>query len=548
MKCQILLAGIFIGCSDIFITLPSWANELAPINSQLPQVNAEVQIQELHVESLESQQEIIVKEFEITGNTVIETKELLALIEDFKGKVISYNELSEAVTKVTRYYSDKGYFLSFAFLPPQELETGTIKIEVVEGYIADIEVKISSGALTPKYISERLEKIIGKPITLTELESALIVLKNQDLIQNFSQQIDKDRNTGLAILKLEVETADKFSLFARTDNWQSPFIGVNNRIASAELISLIKTGDRSIVGYRNSDGSNVLTAGYELPVNTSGGKIRILGGNNGSEIVTAPFNQPDPTTNFRFARGEFSQPVIESPENTLILTGAFNWQSSENFLLGEPFPFSRGADENGRSTVSSLIFSQEYIRRSNIDRIIFNSQLTLGVGLFDANTGSRFDSQFLIWRGDVNYLRLVSEDLRLLLRGGLQLSNDELPGLEQFTAGGPNTVRGYRAFLLSGDNGVLGSAEIQITLLKPKEDHTFQLIPFVDFAKPWNNSNDILEDNNLFSLGLELTYLIERNFEIRVGYGVPLTKIQSNNISGSLQEQGFFLSVTKRLF
>ncbi len=494
---------------------------------------------------------IIVREFEIVGNTIFRDRQLQEILAPFKNKPITYAEVLKAVTEITNKYQENDYFLSLVFLPPQPLNTGVIKIQVVEGYFSKINVKIDKkNTITPKYVIDRLKpKIVGKPITMTELESALIVLRNQDLVRDLSiEGIDKDGNTGLAVLSLKVVGENKFGLVARTDNWQTPFLGTNNRIISGEVFSLLKTGDRLIVGYRNNDGSNAGSGGYELPINSSGGKIRILGGNYASAIVAAPFNQPNPESNFQFARGEFSQPVLETPTETLVLGGGLGWKQDENFLLGEPFPFGRGGD-NGKTTVSSANFFQEYTRRSNFDVLRLYSQFELGLGLFDAEQISRFDSEFFIWRANTEYSLLLEKDLRLVLRGGLQLATDELASLEKFNIGGPPTVPGYRSFLISGDNGILGRTDLEITLFRPKEDHALELIPFFAFGKAWNNSRiDPVFNGNLTSTGAELRYNIFRKFEAGFGCAIKLNNNPVNNISNSLQEKGCYFDVIYRIF
>jgi len=493
---------------------------------------------------------IVVNEFQILGNTVLQGKDLKEILKPFKDRRITYNELLEAVTEITKKYQEKGYFLTLAFLPPQNLDNGIIKIEIVEGYFEKINVEVTKGAVTSNYVKKRLKKIKGKPITKEELESALRVLLNKDLIQDLSiESIEKGDNTGLAVLNLKVVGQQKFSLTARTDNWQSPFLGTNNRIISSEIISLLKPGDRILIGYRNNNGSNAATVGYELPINTSDGVIRILGGNYASGIVAAPFNQPNPESNFRFARVEFSQPILETPSEKLAIGGGIGWKSNQDFLLGEPFPFSRGSDLEGRTTVTSLSFFQEYTRRSSLDLLRINSQFDLGVGILDANVGSRFDSEFLIWRGSAEYLLSIDENLQLNLRTGIQLANDEVPGLEQFNIGGPSTIPGYRSFLIAGDNGILGRADLKITLIQPKEGHSFQLVPFYAFGKTWNNNSfEPTIDDTITSAGIELVYLIDRKLEAKIGYGIPLKKNQNNNISNSLQENGFYFAVVYKIF
>jgi len=73
------------------------------------------------------------------------------------------------------------------------------------------------------------------------------------------------------------------------------------------------------------------------------------------------------------------------------------------------------------------------------------SQFTLGVGAFGATVSSSGpDSQFLAWRGQLQYVRLLAPKRGMVVRSKVQLAGGELLPLEEFGIGGSDTVRGYR--------------------------------------------------------------------------------------------------------
>ncbi len=73
------------------------------------------------------------------------------------------------------------------------------------------------------------------------------------------------------------------------------------------------------------------------------------------------------------------------------------------------------------------------------------SKFTLGVGAFAATVStSHPDSQFLAWRGQLQYVRLLAPKRRMVVRSKVQLAGGELLPLEQFGIGCSDTVRGYR--------------------------------------------------------------------------------------------------------
>ncbi len=79
------------------------------------------------------------------------------------------------------------------------------------------------------------------------------------------------------------------------------------------------------------------------------------------------------------------------------------------------------------------------------DVLAVRSQFTLGVRAFGAKVSSSGpDSQFLAWRGQLQYVRLLAAKRRMVVRSEVQLAVGELLPIEQFGIDCSDTVRGYR--------------------------------------------------------------------------------------------------------
>ncbi|NJQ97361.1 MAG: hypothetical protein HC784_06125 [Hydrococcus sp. CSU_1_8] len=59
----------------------------------------------------------------------------------------------------------------------------------------------------------------------------------------------------------------------------------------------------------------------------------------------------------------YRQPIVQTPTQEFALGITASRIESESSLLGERFPLSRGADDEGRTRISALRFSQEYSYR-----------------------------------------------------------------------------------------------------------------------------------------------------------------------------------------
>jgi hemolysin activation/secretion protein len=73
----------------------------------------------------------------------------------FTKKPISFAELFQARSAVTKLYTDQGYITSGAYIPPQRFQSGVVKIQVVEGGLEDIQVT-GTQRLNPNYMRSRI--------------------------------------------------------------------------------------------------------------------------------------------------------------------------------------------------------------------------------------------------------------------------------------------------------------------------------------------------------------------------------------------------------
>ncbi len=178
------------------------------------------------------------------------------------------------------------------------------------------------------------------------------------------------------------------------------------------------------------------------------------------------------------------------------------------------------------------------------------SQYTLGVGAFGATVSSSGpDSQFLAGLGQLQYVRLLAPETRMVVRSEVLLAGGELLPIEQFGIGGSDTVGDYRQDAVLADSGILGSVELWYPILHTGDKQgVLQVTPFVDFGKVWTNSGPraTLEANTLLSAGLGLRWQYGERWNARGGGEIPLIGLKSSD--RSWQERGVYFSVEFKPF
>ncbi len=493
-------------------------------------------------------QTIVVERFEVVGSTVFSAQELALATAEFTKRPISLTEVYQARSKITDLYVKKGYITSGAYIPPQTIQSGVLKIQVVEGKLEDIQVT-GTRRLNPNYVRSRLAIATSPPLNRQRLLEALQLLQLNPLIQNVTAELSAGSRTGTSLLEIKISEAKTFSGQIVLDNGRSPSVGSFRRGLRLNEANLLGLGDGLSVGYTNTDGSNSFDASYTLPLNPRNGTVTLNYGTTSSNVIEPPFDFLDIESSSRYYELTFRQPIIQTPtqEFALGLTASRRESDISSFLQREGVPASElspGADDEGRTRVSALRFFQEWTSRNSREVIALRSQFSLGIDVLDATVNQDApDSRFFAWQGQAQWARLLAPETLLLLRLNTQLASTKLLPIEQFGIGGQDSIRGYRQDYLLTDNGTFVSAEVQVPILRlPQINSILQVIPFVDFGVGWNTSGkDNPDHNTLAAVGLGLRWAQGDRFTVRLDWGIPLVSVNSNE--RTLQENGLYFSL-----
>ncbi|KYC35316.1 hemolysin activation/secretion protein [Scytonema hofmannii PCC 7110] len=494
---------------------------------------------------------ITVTKFEFEGNTAFSDEELTKFTDKFIKRSLTFAELLEVETAVTKLYTDAGYINSGAVIPAGQTlskKGSVVKIRIIEGGVEKIEVT-GTRRLNSNYVRRRLALLSSKPLNQKRLLEALQLLQLDPLIQNISAELSAGSRSELSLLTVKVIEADSFNTEFFIDNGRAPSVGSLRRGVRINQANLFGFGDALGLEYVNTNGSNAFDFSYTIPVNPRNGTIILGAGLTDTEVIEPPFDRIDIIGNSRYFELGFRQPLILSSTREFALGLSASRQESKSELLGVGFPLSAGANEEGETRISTLRFFQEYRQRSPQEAFVFRSQFSLGLNVFNATVNDDPpDTRFFSWRGQGQYVRLLAPQTLLVVRSDIQLTNRALVPLEQFGLGGLRSVRGYRQDVLLTDNGFYGSAEVQLPVLRVKSvEGVLQVVPFVDFGIGWNSSgNSDPDPNTLLGLGLGLQWQMGDRLTARLDYGIPLTDIEDRG--RTLQEDGLYFSVIANPF
>jgi hemolysin activation/secretion protein len=514
---------------------PPDLRDLAPANDRRPSA----------LPDADHSLKFLVDRFEILGSTRFTAAQLETITSPFTGRELSFAEVLQVRSAITKLYTDAGYVTTGAIVAPQSMQNGVLQIQVIEGQLEDIQVS-GNQRLRTGYIRDRIKPNANAPLNVPDLLEQLQMLRLDPRIANVSADLQAGVRPGTNLLKVDIQEAKTFKTGFTLDNSRSPSVGSFRRKAQLSEANLLGFGDTLSVGYTHTKGSNGFDFSYTLPFNAQDGNVWFNFGSTKSNVIEKPFTALDIQAKSRYYEFGLRQPLIQKPTRELALGLLFSRQESQTKLgiddIG-PFPLSPGADAQGRTKVSALRFFQEYTQRSEQHVFALRSQFSLGLPWFNANINdSGPDSQFLSWRGQGQWLRQLAPETQFLLKSDVQLSGSSLLPLEQFGLGGQATVRGFRQDALLSDSGALLSAEFRVPLLRGKRGGgVLQLTPFLDLGTTWNSKgNSAAGTSTLVGTGIGLLWK-QGGLSARVDWGIPLTRLEGEK--RSLQDRGLYFSL-----
>lgn len=431
---------------------------------------------------------------EVTGATVYPEGALAPFYAASLGQTITLADLYGIAAALTAKYRNDGYILTQVVVPPQTIDGGTARLQVVEGFIdkVSIEGPQSQGADLIRIYASRTRT--GAPLNVRELERALLLVNDLPGVSARGVLAPSASTPGAADLTVVFER-DPWDGLAAADTYGSRYLGPvqltgalgfnntfdrNERITAQTVLAPDPDSEAPFeLGY--------FSVGYSEPLGTWGTSWNT----SFSKTLTEPgfrleeFDVRGLSSYFRIG---LEHPFIRNRAENLSARAFFDWRdvSTRNNIEATRRDHIRAVRAGGRYEFLDSLFG---IGVNSADL-----EIAQGLDVFgasdegDANLSRTLgDPTFTKAEAEVQRLQRVTGSINLLLGLRGQWSNDPLLASEEFGVGGMGFGRGYDSSEIVGDDGIAGKVELQwnrpwyIGWLSD-----YQLFAFWDGGKVWN--------------------------------------------------------------
>lgn len=521
------------------------------------------------------QYKFTLKSIKFIGNNVISSDELNATYLPYYGKSVTLAKILELIQLTTKIYRDKGYVLSQAYLPAQDIdkEVGAITIGVIEGYINQVAIvsetiPYSTKLLLQQY-GERLKS--ERPITRATLER--YILLSDDLPGgNIKAVFVPARNTpGAADLEFVAEDNKLFGAEVYGNNRGTRLLGPAELSTTVHQYNALY-GNSTTINAVRTDGKEMrlFLFSHIQPLNSDGLALSFMFTRTRTwpdykalpDLTRSDLETPGRSNNMLW---QLSYPVVRSRNQNFVVQAKLDGSDNKT-------RFAHDTLYRERLRTLRLGFTYDWL-----DDIVFNIlstslvgfEFSQGLDAFDAYNESTYSTRpnttvsYNKVNATVSRTQPLPYRFYLRLLGLGQYSFNELVSSEEFGYGGRIMGLGYDPFQLAGDHGISGKAELIYSvptgdviqgiknflnvshgsLMDELVNFQPELFGFYDGGRVWNidaNTSAQKEHDSAVSAGFGIRGQIFKYISFEGYMAKPMTRVAENETD---KKPRYFFSV-----
>ncbi len=509
--------------------------------SQPPRPQPQIEVQELRLETAPEGADKVVfvlREVNLSGITAYSREQIQPLFADRIGQSISLADLYVIAANITRKYRNDGYILTQVVVPPQTIEGGVARLQVVEGTIDTIKVRGGQDSARPMIEAYAAGVAKRSPLNVRDMERALLLINDLPGINARGILSPSKRQAGAADLTVIVDRKPyDAEIFA--NNFGTKFLGPYQIGAAGSLNSPFGHNERITAqtvlapGARLSPELMYFALGYLQPVGGAGTTVQLDGSYTDTDpgYLLKPFEVKGKS---EFLAATISHPVIRSRRINLTARMTFDLRDVDTKDNLEP---------TRKDRIRALRAGGRFEYLSNLINPAYNMadiEISQGLNIFgatdshDLNTSRPgADESFTKVNIELQRLQRIIPNVNFFVAMEGQLADNPLLSSEEFGVGGMNYGRGYDPSEIVGDDGVAGKVELQWqtpTTLPYTND--WQVFGFYDIGTVWNKDEDAsaLKRDSLASTGFGLRGTLTTSTAFNAVLAFPLTRqVQTHN-------------------
>lgn len=415
--------------------------------------------------------------------------ELTDLVKPLLGQNLSNAGLMALTDRVNSALKSRGWLLSQAYLPPQDVTDGDIEIRLMPGLLdGGLEGIVVSGA--QRVSAQRIRAMVAAPmqgqqarVNARQLEEGLLRAAELSGV-SATASLERGAQPGSTRLTIEAKEAPATGVGLTLDNFGSPSTGVQRATGLLTLNSPLGLGDSLLLNAMASSGISMLTTQLSVPVGYSGLKL-------GASLTSLRYRVGGDLADLGLQGRALmsglsaSYPWVLTPTYKLRARLGVDHKAYVDSAMGEPIGdkvaqvVSLGLSGQmndgllgGGLNDWSLGLERGHMDLSHLPDVLAQDQ-----------AGPRTHGHFQKWLYSFTRLQPLAGQAVLQFSLNGQQASSNLESSEKFSLGGNSAIRAYPGGEAAGDNGMVASLTVSQPLSWPQAAQRLELSAFYDWGR-----------------------------------------------------------------
>jgi len=442
-----------------------------------------------------------------SASELLSPEELQAIGQPYLGRSLKTSDIQLLLDDISALYSKRGVLTAIPVLPQQNLQSGVLRILLVEGRLGRVIAR-TAGNEDPKWVERWFDLPAGAVVTNDAL-SKKIALFNSTSDMYATAEFVAGEQFGMSDLTIDIAENPRTQLWSFVEasgrsNAVSNLYAVGWRIAPAG-----PWGGRFDAALLHAEEGETLVGGGSWPVGTRGWRM-------GMSISKSRTKSSENDANL----------MVKGDSTAAVFDIGTTWILNSAWTLGTALSWS-----TSRSTVAVEDFNlpTNYLNKAALTALLNyeNRQTKATIKITPASVSDRNQRVSYIDTSTQFQAALNSEASWNVRFNGLARwkTGDKANSIDLLALGGTETVRGFDPGTIRGEN----AAALQLELgYKPiiSDTQSGEMYIFVDHGK--NSRSGVSEHISSFGIGLKARIAHNLGIEAVRTHALNVTADQRN--------------------
>jgi hemolysin activation/secretion protein len=452
----------------------------------------------------------VLKKVVFDKSEFLSQQELDAIAAPYIGRRVDNAELQRLLKAVNDVYAERRQITAIAFLPKQDLKSGTLRIGIVEGRVGAVNVQ-GGKSVKPEAITDAVKLVPGTVVDVPKLEDQ-VAWYNRGHLSQLQAALQPGVSFGLTNIDLSVLEPPKNVLQMFVDNQGIYSVGEFQGGANFQHYNMLGIDDRLTVYGIYAQGNKNINVAYDMPVNPWSGRAGVSYSTGRIGVYKGAYRDLNITGRSQTVAVNMSQPLVVTSAFAFLLNGALSQSNSASSQAEVQIT----DNETRKQTVG---FTMAYTSEK------FSSTFSPSFSFAHTNfkvveTAQDFHTVNATYSAA---LRLPYDFIATTFNYGQWADTKLLAGDQLLQIGGPTTVRGYPTSGVAGYAGYYGNVELHHHLNALAEG--LDAFAFVDYGAVYSTFPASVY---LTSVGGGLSYKASKYWVADISAGTPLTNVISD--------------------